>query len=217
MVAVPSIAPGLERGLTSLHDIDVWLLGLKEELCLTTEAKGIVRLFVSVSRVLVINCDVGLVDDLTSVDGMAGFIINVPAQDTEKRVEEFNPERGFAVGRLDVLGAVGSVPLHQSGEIAAPSLDIVLHARRLLLSRYQSAGRTLRICAVATCASSSSRSSFDVDAIIRVGVDRNEADWLASALFRLLCRQGIATIDSWRYNIAPNERGHAWTSRSKAS
>ncbi len=86
MVAVPSIAPGLERGLTPLYDIDARLLGLKEELCLTAEAKGIVRLFVSVSRVLVINRDIGLVDDLASVDGMAGLVVDVPAKDAEEGV-----------------------------------------------------------------------------------------------------------------------------------
>lgn len=107
---------------------------------------------------------------------MAGLVVDIPAQDTKERVEKLNSERGFAIGRLDELGAVCGIPLHQSGEVAAPSLNIVLHARRLLLSRYQSAGRTLRICAIATCASSSSRSSFDVDAIILAPGDRNREE-----------------------------------------
>ncbi|MBD9245391.1 MAG: hypothetical protein EGQ66_06200 [Coriobacteriaceae bacterium] len=68
MVAVPSIAPCLESGLASLHDIDAGLLGFQEELRLTAETKSIVGFLVGVSRVLVINRDVCLVDDFASID-----------------------------------------------------------------------------------------------------------------------------------------------------
>ena len=142
---------------------------------------------------------------------MADLVADISAQDTKERAEKLTSERGFAIGRLDELGAVCGIPLHQSGEVAAPSLNIVLHARRLLLSRYQSAGRTLRICAIATCASSSSRSSFDVDTIILASTDRNEADWLegtAASLVRrcrLKIRRDAQTADSVSRTVLPSK------------
>ena len=174
MVAVPSVSPCLEGGFTPLHNIDAGLLSLKEELRLSSEPEGIVRLLVGVSGVLVINCDVGLMDDLASIDGMARLVVDVPTQNAEEWVEELNPERSFAISRLDVLCAVCSIPFHKGDEVATSCFEIVLHTRRLLLNRYQSAGRTLWICAVATCASSSSRSSFDVGVIIRAEEDKKQ-------------------------------------------
>ena len=176
MIAVPSVSPCLEGGLTPLHNIDAGLLSLKEELRLSSETKGIVRLLVSVSGVLVINRDVSLMDDLAGIDGMTRLVIDVPTKNAKERVEELNPERRFAISWLDVLCAVCRIPSHKGDKIVTSCFEIVLHACRLLLNRCQSAGRTLRICAVATRASSSSRSSFDVGAIIRAGEDTNREE-----------------------------------------
>ncbi len=113
----PGVAPQLVGRTGIALEVDAWLLGLGEELCLATDAEGIVRgALVALERL-------GGLDDDFPVGGRGvQGVVDVPPQRDEQGVDELLPRLGFLVSGAAVGRHVGAKVADEPGDLVLRSI-----------------------------------------------------------------------------------------------
>ena len=122
----PGVAAELEGGAGVVFDVDRGLLGLDEELARAADAEAVVR---GLGRAA--DLDGVLVDDVLVGLGVAGPVVDVPAEGLEERVDELAADLGLVVVAGEIGVALRSKRSTRSRTSAgAPTLAFPLATRQ---------------------------------------------------------------------------------------